>query len=138
MPILRRANTGQHLLATVLQGYLNIGFNAQTSISHCPELYFLFPNIQKVLGCNKMTCTSCWMFFCWMCSSILNKSNPYGHFQDQNSPCYYRWVPPSNITLSCLIWFVLISCTTWLIILCIFILSPWLVFTFKLQIIFFI
>ncbi|XP_056587316.1 E3 ubiquitin-protein ligase RNF14-like [Triplophysa dalaica] len=45
--------------------------------------------IQKVLGCNKMTCTSCWMFFCWMCSKILNKANPYGHFQDRNSPCYY-------------------------------------------------
>ncbi|KAA0720480.1 E3 ubiquitin-protein ligase RNF14 [Triplophysa tibetana] len=59
--------------------------------------------IQKVMGCNKMTCTSCRMFFCWICSTILKKANPYEHFEDQNSPGCNLWVPPSNITLSCLI-----------------------------------
>ncbi|KAK7172176.1 hypothetical protein R3I93_004473 [Phoxinus phoxinus] len=45
-------------------------------------------NIQKDLGCNKMTCSSCWQYFCWICLAILNRSDPYSHFSDPSSLCY--------------------------------------------------
>ncbi|KAG9351299.1 hypothetical protein JZ751_022543 [Albula glossodonta] len=45
-------------------------------------------NIQKVDGCNKMTCTSCKQYFCWLCLSQLTRLNPYSHFNNPASPCY--------------------------------------------------
>ena len=42
---------------------------------------------QKTEGCNKMTCTKCKNYFCWLCGKILGKTNPYSHFRDPNTPC---------------------------------------------------
>lgn len=44
-------------------------------------------NIQKIDGCNKMTCGKCHAYFCWICMKVLSKMNPYEHFKDFNSPC---------------------------------------------------
>ncbi|XP_073490545.1 E3 ubiquitin-protein ligase RNF14-like [Aquarana catesbeiana] len=38
--------------------------------------------IQKLSGCNKMTCSQCEAYFCWMCGTLLPKWNPYDHFRE--------------------------------------------------------
>ncbi|XP_065143637.1 E3 ubiquitin-protein ligase RNF14-like [Paramisgurnus dabryanus] len=55
---------------------------------NCKQCPSCRKHIQKVQGCNKMTCTSCWSYFCWICLTKLNKVNPYTHFDDRDSPCY--------------------------------------------------
>lgn len=46
--------------------------------------------LQKNDGCNKMTCTNCRTFFCWLCQQELSKSNPYAHYQHPTSFCANR------------------------------------------------
>ncbi|KAH9499503.1 E3 ubiquitin-protein ligase rnf14 [Bulinus truncatus] len=46
--------------------------------------------IQKKDGCNKMTCTNCRAFFCWLCQQELSKANPYAHYQHPTSACSDR------------------------------------------------
>ncbi|KAJ7316366.1 hypothetical protein JRQ81_002528 [Phrynocephalus forsythii] len=46
--------------------------------------------IEKLDGCNKMTCTACRHYFCWICMRSLSKATPYTHFQDPASPCFNR------------------------------------------------
>nr|KAG5693733.1 hypothetical protein BaRGS_002116 [Batillaria attramentaria] len=54
--------------------------NAKT----CP---YCGTQIQKKDGCNKMTCTKCRSYFCWLCNEMLSRSNPYGHYSNPASPC---------------------------------------------------
>ncbi|XP_006877506.1 PREDICTED: E3 ubiquitin-protein ligase RNF14-like [Chrysochloris asiatica] len=44
--------------------------------------------IEKLDGCNKMTCTNCMQYFCWVCLQPLCATNPYKHFNDRTSPCF--------------------------------------------------
>ncbi|CAH8527878.1 unnamed protein product [Schistosoma turkestanicum] len=51
------------------------------------EKYKLCPGCwtpcEKITGCNKMTCSYCHLFFCWLClQAIHNRDNPYAHFTD--------------------------------------------------------
>lgn len=47
-------------------------------------------NIEKLDGCNKMTCWKCDTYFCWLCMTCLSKGNPYKHFNDTESSCQGR------------------------------------------------
>ena len=53
----------------------------------CPQCN---TNIQKIDGCNKMTCTKCNAFFCWLCMQSLPRNSPYLHFSTSSSMCYNR------------------------------------------------
>ncbi|XP_068133585.1 E3 ubiquitin-protein ligase RNF14-like isoform X3 [Hyperolius riggenbachi] len=46
--------------------------------------------IEKYEGCNKMACTVCKKYFCWLCLSILSADDPYKHFNDPNSVCFNK------------------------------------------------
>ncbi|KAF7233377.1 hypothetical protein EG68_11830 [Paragonimus skrjabini miyazakii] len=45
--------------------------------------------IEKNEGCNKMICTYCHTYFCWLCGKQLNLSNPYSHFSEPGT-CYNK------------------------------------------------
>lgn len=45
---------------------------------------------QKTHGCNHMICFKCRSHFCYLCSAWLPPANPYGHYNNRSSSCYYR------------------------------------------------
>jgi E3 ubiquitin-protein ligase RNF14 len=45
---------------------------------------------QKTHGCNHMICFTCRSHFCYLCSSWLSPSNPYGHYNKKGAPCHMR------------------------------------------------
>lgn len=45
-------------------------------------------NIEKNDGCNKMQCSNCDAYFCWLCLTILSKETPYDHYQQETSECF--------------------------------------------------
>ena len=61
---------------------------------------------QKLDGCNKMTCTGCMQYFCWICMGSLSRANPYKHFTDPASPCFNRYVFP-ELLLSAVFWYLI-------------------------------
>jgi len=53
----------------------------------CPECR---SSIQKIDGCNKMTCLQCRRNFCWLCNSKLDNNDPYSHFNNNKGKCYNK------------------------------------------------
>ena len=53
----------------------------------CPECQ---SSIQKIAGCNKMTCFQCRRNFCWLCNSKLNYNDPYAHFRNNKEKCFNK------------------------------------------------
>ncbi|XMA07951.1 hypothetical protein WAI453_000742 [Rhynchosporium graminicola] len=45
---------------------------------------------QKTHGCNHMICFKCHSHFCYLCSAWLPPANPYNHYNNKASSCYYR------------------------------------------------
>ncbi|BAP72285.1 translation termination inhibitor protein ITT1 [Kluyveromyces marxianus] len=43
--------------------------------------------IEKSEGCNKMKCTVCLKYFCFLCRAMLHQQDPYAHYNDPFSPC---------------------------------------------------
>ncbi|KAM6907885.1 E3 ubiquitin-protein ligase RNF14 [Xenentodon cancila] len=72
----------------VIQKAVEESFSRDWLNENCKACPRCGTNIQKVDGCNKMTCTSCKQYFCWLCLGILTKGNPYSHFNNPHSPCY--------------------------------------------------
>ncbi|ESN98785.1 hypothetical protein HELRODRAFT_162245 [Helobdella robusta] len=65
----------------------------ETNSKKCPNCK---SNIEKNEGCNKMTCTKCKSFFCWLCLKQLDNFNPYSHYSDVKSKCYNQLYPPGG------------------------------------------
>lgn len=63
------------------------------------NMWFFF-TLQKIDGCNKMTCTGCRQYFCWLCKNMLSRGNPYDHYNDPSSGCFNKYV--YVFTLTCL------------------------------------
>ncbi|XP_014483372.1 PREDICTED: E3 ubiquitin-protein ligase RNF14-like [Dinoponera quadriceps] len=59
----------------------------QDNAKSCPSCRTF---IIKSDGCNKMTCTHCQSYFCWLCGHKIISTNAYEHFKDKNSPCFGR------------------------------------------------
>lgn len=66
-----------------LQNLVNTMLNEGWMDGHskpCPRCRV---RIEKNEGCNKMHCTKCEAMFCWLCDRILDKNNPYSHFNEE-------------------------------------------------------
>ncbi|XP_034149119.1 E3 ubiquitin-protein ligase RNF14 isoform X2 [Esox lucius] len=72
----------------VIQRAVEESFSRDWLSENCKGCPRCGTNIQKVDGCNKMTCTSCKQYFCWLCLGQLTRVNPYSHFNNPSSPCY--------------------------------------------------
>ncbi|CAL4197407.1 unnamed protein product, partial [Meganyctiphanes norvegica] len=77
---------GRKYLLKLKDEFLSMKFieaNSQT----CPKCS---SKIEKIDGCNKMTCGQCKCYFCWLCNKILDKANPYSHYNSGASDCFNR------------------------------------------------
>ncbi|KAG9198995.1 translation termination inhibitor protein itt1 [Epicoccum nigrum] len=59
----------------------------QQNTARCPT--YVTP-VQKIQGCNHITCTQCQTHFCYLCSAFLHRHNPYEHFNLEGRNCYQR------------------------------------------------
>ncbi|XP_006003269.1 E3 ubiquitin-protein ligase RNF14 [Latimeria chalumnae] len=66
----------------------------ETNSKPCPRCR---THIEKIDGCNKMTCTNCRQYFCWLCLNQLSGMNPYKHFSDSSSPCFNLLFQHANL-----------------------------------------
>ncbi|KAK0152937.1 E3 ubiquitin-protein ligase RNF14 [Merluccius polli] len=76
----------------VIQRAVEESFSREWLSDNCKRCPRCSTNIQKVDGCNKMTCSSCRQYFCWLCLGQLSKVNPYSHFNSPSLPCYNQSV----------------------------------------------
>ncbi|XP_047443580.1 E3 ubiquitin-protein ligase RNF14-like [Mugil cephalus] len=69
----------------ILQGPVEEGLSdswISVNSKLCPHC---FSKIEKIEGCNVMTCSRCRKMFCWICLAKLSNSNAYEHFRE--TPC---------------------------------------------------
>uniref|UniRef100_A0A8C7SNK5 E3 ubiquitin-protein ligase RNF14 n=1 Tax=Oncorhynchus mykiss TaxID=8022 RepID=A0A8C7SNK5_ONCMY len=85
---LRDEYISQRFGKRVIQRAVEESFSRDWLYENCKGCPRCGTNIQKVDGCNKMTCTSCKQYFCWLCLGQLTLVNPYSHFNNPSSPCY--------------------------------------------------
>lgn len=77
---------GEKRIQKAVEENLSAEFIQETS-KKCPNCKSW---MQKLDGCNKMTCTKCHCYFCWLCFKILSKNDPYSHFNSANSECFEK------------------------------------------------
>lgn len=88
---------GEKRIKTALEEFSSMELIANTS-KQCPKCRTW---MQKLEGCNKMTCSKCLCYFCWLCLTHLSKNDPYSHFNKMNSECFEKlfegtWVNNEN------------------------------------------
>eukprot|EP00050_Salpingoeca_kvevrii_P019425 m.85895 g.85895 ORF g.85895 m.85895 type:complete len:465 (-) comp8411_c0_seq1:183-1577(-) len=77
---------GQEVLTQLVSHTLSERY-IENSSQQCPSCK---SPISKIDGCNKMHCMRCHTFFCWLCLKVLDKSNPYAHFNQEGAACAGR------------------------------------------------
>ncbi|XP_022099072.1 LOW QUALITY PROTEIN: E3 ubiquitin-protein ligase RNF14-like [Acanthaster planci] len=75
---------GRRVFREVLEEFESQRWKDENS-KECPKCH---TNIEKIDGCNKMSCSQCRTFFCWVCLKILSHSVPYQHYNDPKSRCF--------------------------------------------------
>ncbi|XP_054872935.1 E3 ubiquitin-protein ligase RNF14-like [Amphiprion ocellaris] len=70
----------------VMQGTLTMWLSDDWITDNCKHCPHCFCKIQKISGCNVMTCTRCHQLFCWACLTRLEK---YGSDHFQSSDCVH-------------------------------------------------
>uniref|UniRef100_A0A7I4Y599 RBR-type E3 ubiquitin transferase n=1 Tax=Haemonchus contortus TaxID=6289 RepID=A0A7I4Y599_HAECO len=73
-------------LENIVNNLLNDGWMEGNS-KPCPRCRV---RIEKSDGCNKMQCTKCDAMFCWLCERILDRNDPYAHFNEGGGECVNR------------------------------------------------
>lgn len=67
---------------------LDIAIAAEDSdLQRCPKCRVV---VQRSEGCNRMKCTICSTYFCYICGDNLPLETGYEHFKEKYSPCYGR------------------------------------------------
>lgn len=84
---LLQAKYGRKQLQIVVEKYLTTKYLKKNSKA-CPNCSTM---IEKIDGCNKMTCSYCKVCFCWLCGVHITTKNAYDHFLTvNNNNCYLR------------------------------------------------
>ncbi|KAL4230632.1 E3 ubiquitin-protein ligase rnf14 [Mactra antiquata] len=73
-----------------IQQALEESFTNEWLKQHSKQCPSCGAHIQKIDGCNKMTCMKCRCYFCWICNSSLSRGNPYMHYNTSGSPCFNK------------------------------------------------
>ncbi|CAP28797.1 Protein CBG08978 [Caenorhabditis briggsae] len=68
---------GEKNVAALVERFLNEEWLDSNS-KPCPKCAV---SIEKNEGCHKIHCTKCDTYFCWLCTAVLSKEDPYQHFQ---------------------------------------------------------
>ncbi|XP_018368965.1 PREDICTED: E3 ubiquitin-protein ligase RNF14-like [Trachymyrmex cornetzi] len=87
---------GKRQLQTMLENIMSENWINDNS-HNCPHCKTA---IEKSDGCNKMTCSHCGTYFCWLCGTRLNPEAPYLHFRNPDSKCFnmlYRGMIPDEL-----------------------------------------
>jgi len=77
---------GKQLLIRIVDESMSEEWIKENSKS-CPRCRM---GIEKNDGCNKMSCSKCGAYFCWLCMRVLNEIDPYKHFSDPKAPCFNK------------------------------------------------
>ncbi|XP_050577677.1 E3 ubiquitin-protein ligase RNF14-like isoform X1 [Bombus affinis] len=78
------AKYGRKQIQKVAEEYLTQEY-LKKNTKACPNCATM---VEKIDGCNKMTCNYCQACFCWLCGMHITTKNPYDHFLVGNSNCY--------------------------------------------------
>lgn len=77
---------GEKRIRAAIEEFTSMEYIQNTS-KQCPSCRSW---MQKLDGCNKMTCSKCTCYFCWLCFKVLSRNDPYSHFNQSQSTCYEK------------------------------------------------